>query len=564
MKNIDIDILIGQKFYNDGEYEKCIMTLSQEKFKNNEEILLLIAVSYKILQKYDKALDILAYIVGMNFQYVPAYIQQAYIYKEKQLYIDEIKLLLKLVALIKLQQKNKQILYVEKIAEIYSMLGSAYVKIGNSKKACYYFLLSSALETNNTLKIQEYSNALFSANYIENISDKVLYNFHIKYQKFFYNIIKYDKYYINNYARKLRIGYISPDFHYHPVMAWTLNFLQEFDSSKFEIYCYSTGSEDELTNKLKKLPDIKWRSLKEYTVEKTAEIIHSDGLNILFDLSGHTANNCLPILAYRPAPVQISGVGYFNTTGLNEIDYSLSDKHCVPNKKHTGFMEKVICMPQSHICYTPLVKMPDIRKLPLLKNKYITFGCFNNFNKVNKVVLKMWTKILWEMPSAKLILKSQLFNSEQGIKYVKKIFNKYNLPVERIELRKFATDYLAEYNDIDIALDTYPYTGGVTTCEALYMGVPVITLCGSRHGSRFGYSILKNINLEKCIAYSQEEYISKAIDLANDIDCLRHLRERLRCEMQQSPLMNSKQYMENIERFYQQIWFEYQQNNRKI
>lgn len=564
MKNIDIDILIGQKFYNDGEYEKCIKRLSQKKFQNNEEILLLIAVSYKILQKYDKALNILAYIVGINFQYIPAYIQQAYIYKEKQLYVDEIELLLKLVDLIKLQQRNKQIHYIEKLAEIYSMLGSAYVKIGNSKKACYCFLESSGLEINNMLKIQEYSNSLFTANYIENISNKVLYNLHIKYQNFFSNVVKYDKYYINNYTGKLRIGYISPDFHYHPVMAWALSFLQAFDSNKFEIYCYSTGSEDELTDKLKKIPDIKWRNVWKDTIEKTVDIIHKDGLNILFDLSGHTANNCLPILAYKPAPVQISGIGYFNTTGLKTVDYFLSDKYCLLNRQSTGFQEKVICMPKSHICYTPLQKMPEVGKSPFFTNNYITFGCFNNFNKVNKFILEMWAKILQEMPTAKLILKSQLFNSEQGVKYVKNLLEQYNLSVERIELREFTTDYLVEYNDIDIALDTYPYTGGVTTCEALYMGVPVITLCGSRHGSRFGYSILKNINLEKCIAYSQEEYISKAMDLANDIDCLRHLRERLRCEMKQSPLMNSKQYMENIERFYQQIWFEYQQNNRKI
>ncbi|WP_183863451.1 O-linked N-acetylglucosamine transferase, SPINDLY family protein [Pectinatus brassicae] len=357
---------------------------------------------------------------------------------------------------------------------------------------------------------------------------------------------------------KIKIGYISPDFCMHPVMAWTINLLLEFNREKFEIYCYSSGNEDEFTEKLKKISGVNWRNIKVFLPRQAAENINNDGIDILFDLSGHTANNCLPILAYKPAPIQISGIGYFNTTGLQAVDYFLSDKYCIVDKKNTGFTEKIICMPQSHMCYLPLTKMPEVGPLPYLKNKYITFGCFNNFNKVNSFILQLWAKIMQKLPTSKLILKSQLFNSEQGQKYAIKRLARYGLPIDRIELHEFNKEYLYEYNDIDIALDTSPYTGGVTTCEALYMGVPVITLCGKRHGSRFGYSILKNMGLENSIAYSPNEYIEKTILMIKNIEKLVILRHELRLKMHKSPLMNGKKYMQYIEYIFERI---YSKNN---
>lgn len=553
MKSIDFDILAGQKFYNEGYYAKCVEVLAQDKYLENEDVLLLLASAYKIQGKYEDSLNILAHISEFNPQYVPAYIQQAYIYISKQLYQDEIELLHKIISLIKIQRKNNNTIYVDKLAEVYSMLGSAYVKIGKSKKACSFFLSSSELEKEKQSKIKEYSNALFTANYIYGLSNEALYKLHIRYQKFFDDIKQYDHVKVRQATGKIKVGYLSPDFRNHPVMAWTIKFLLEFNKDKFKIYCYSTGNEDELTEKLKKLPALNWRNINGTLPQQAADYIYNDRIDILFDLSGHTANNCLPILAYKPAPVQISGIGYFNTTGLQSVDYFLSDEYCLPDKKNTGFIEKVICMPQSHMCYTSLEKMPNIAKLPFLKNNYITFGCFNNFNKVNAFILQLWSQILDRMPTARLILKSQLFNSEQGKEYAFEILKKYNLPTDRIELRMFSRRYLNEYNEIDIALDTFPYTGGVTSCESLYMGVPVITLCGKRHGSRFGYSILKNISLENCIAYSPDEYIEKAILLANNREKLTNLRQILRLKMEKSPLMDGKKYMQCIENIFEKI-----------
>ncbi|WP_432748939.1 hypothetical protein NXG61_11835 [Pectinatus haikarae] len=550
-------MLLGQYFYDNGEYEKCIASLSKSKYKYEEKVLLLMAVSYKNLFDYDKAIYIIEHILKKNPEYVPGYIQLAYIYKDKKLYIDEIKLLVKADQFVRQQKQTGQIHDAVYLAEIYSMLASAYVKIGKSKKACRYFLFSSREEEDYTKKIEEYSNALFVLNYIDDINDKAVYKLHINYQKFFNYNMQYHDFDINKSEKKIKIGYISPDFRRHPVLSWTSSLLLNYTKNQFEVYCYSAGAEDDITEKLRKRIDPNWRNIKGLSADKAAELIYDDKINILFDFSGHTANNCLPILAYRPAPVQISGIGYFNTTGLDTVDYFLSDCYCVSDNAASYFCEKIIRMPHSHICYTPLGQMPETADAPCLKNGFVTFGCFNNFNKVNDFILSLWAKILYEIPAARLILKSSIFDNDQGRQYAGKLMEKYEIDAERVVLRSFTKEYLEEYNDIDIALDTYPYTGGVTSCETLYMGVPLISLCGRRHGARFGCSILKNMGADELIAYSAQEYINKAVYLANNIKLIDVYHKTLRNKMNKSFLMDYTSYVKDIENIYKYVWNKY-------
>ena len=274
---------------------------------------------------------------------------------------------------------------------------------------------------------------------------------------------------------------------------------------------------------------------------QAAELIRNDEIDILFDLSGHTANNRLRVAAYRPASVQISGVGYMNSTGLDAMDYFLSDVYCA-GKSSPYFTEKLILLPQSHICYEPPSNLEPVAEPPCIKNRFVTFGSFNQFGKVTDSILRAWKKILDAVPNSRLILKHKIFNRSDGKVFVGERLKYFGFDIARIELRPYTDNHLLEYADIDIALDTFPYTGGVTTCEALYMGVPVVSLYGDRHGTRFGLSILTNVGLEELAVDNIDAYIKRTIELAGDWDLLRILRKNLRGMMKNSPLMDSTNY----------------------
>ncbi len=398
------------------------------------------------------------------------------------------------------------------------------------------------------------------------MNDQEVFKAHSKYNELFENFKTIENRTLNKKS-KIRIGYISPDFRKHVVVFFSFKLLANYDKNKFEVICYAKGSEDGVTSQLKTLVD-GWRNINNLSEDEAAILIKNDEIDILFDLSGHTANSCLPILARKPAPIQISGIGYFNTTGLKAVDYFLTDINCDPIGANDNlFIEKLLRLPHSHFCYTPSDEVPEVEYLsPQEKKGYITFGSFNNFTKVTDEILLMWKKIMDRFNNSKLLLKSSVFNSEYGTEVIKKRLERLGFDLTKIELRGFSADYLEEYNEIDIALDTYPYPGGGTTCDALYMGVPVITLVGERHGSRFGYSILKNIEMEECIAFTKIDYIEKAISLANDTKKLKQWRKILRGKMEKSPLMNGDLYMDSIEQAYIRIYQEYldAENRQKI
>ena len=357
------------------------------------------------------------------------------------------------------------------------------------------------------------------------------------------------------FSRKLRIGYISPDFRLHAAAYFFMPLVRDFDAASFEVTCYARGKRDRVTS-LFRQKGVRWKDISRLSARDAARLIERDGIDILVDLAGHTQGSGLPVLARRPAPVQLTAIGYMATTGLRAVDYFLSDIYCSPwDMGARGFSEKVLRMPHSHLCYAPVLRdMPKSGgEAPFVRNGCITFGSFNNFSKVSDDMLALWRGVLERMKGARLVVKSKICSIAAGRKIVKERLQRFGIPLAQVELRPYSPDYLEQYADIDIALDTFPYTGGVTTCEALYMGVPVITKAGGTHGSRFSTSLLENAGLSQLVARGDMEYVRKAVELADSPDILRRLHRDLRAHVEASPLMDAKGYMKDLEDIYREI-----------
>ena len=394
----------------------------------------------------------------------------------------------------------------------------------------------------------EQGNAIFAAALAENFSAADFQKLYDKYEEYLSDIVPYPKKF---YAHeKIRVGFLSGDFRVHPVMKWAWALIYKLDKNFFTTYCYSARKEYDAITKYVSATVENWRDISSLEDAQAAELIRSDEIDILFDLSGHTSGNRLRVAAYRPATVQISGIGFMNSTGLDCFDYFLTDETCAGDEKF--FSEKMLRLPSSHFCYEPS-KIPDISQAPCTRNGYVTFGCFNQYCKITDSILTAWKKILDAVPSSRLLLKNAILKNDDGKNFVGNRLKRVGIDLARVELRGYTAEYLREYGDVDIALDTFPYTGGVTTCDALFMGVRVVSLYGDRMGTRVGYNILKNIGLEKLAVRSYDEYINLNVALASDWELLKILRRTLRDMMKKSPLMNSKNYLREVEAAFKKI-----------
>jgi protein O-GlcNAc transferase len=359
-------------------------------------------------------------------------------------------------------------------------------------------------------------------------------------------------------SRRLKIGYVSPDFRRHSVNYFIEPALAYHNHEHFEVFCYSDVLRpDTVTERLQRYTD-QWRNIAGKPDERVAELIWKDGIDILVDLAGHTGYNRMLTFARKPAPVQISYLGYPNTTGLSAVDYRFVDAYTdPPGLTDPFYTEKLMRMPESFLCYLPDDDSPPVGDLPALKSGHITFGSFNIFQKVSHETIALWAEILKKLPDSYLIMKSPSFYDQTTRNYATSRFLIRGIAPERIELRARMPsfrEHLDLYNRVDIGLDTYPYNGTTTTCEALWMGVPVVTLAGNTHASRVGTSLLSNIGLPELVAKTTEEYISIAVTLAKDFGRLQSLREHLRHRMTYSPLCDAKRFTTNLEMCYRKIW----------
>jgi len=498
---------------------------------------------------YETALRLLREMQALaGRQSLRSLLLEAYIERERNSLLSE---LMTLERLIRLFGESDDPL----LSDAWSLLGAALSKVGDGALASNAFLQSVEKETDLTKKLVEFSNAIFTLNHVADVSADTMQGLYDRYRALLSDVKPFTR---ECYGHKvLRIGYISGDFRQHPVAYFVYALLKYHDTTRFTVYCYAVNqTNDVLTEQLQRLP-IVWRDVRTKDWAEAARIVRDDEIDILVDLSGHTAGNCLPVLAWQPAPVQICGIGYMNSTGLRNVDYFLSDVHCAPTSDSPYFTEKLLRLPRTHLCYTRPSPFPDILSLPPCRRQgFITFGCFNNYAKITDTMLMLWSQILERVPGTRLLLKHQIFSSKEGRRLAENRLVRLGIDVERVTARGFSDEYLSEYNDVDIALDTAPYTGGLTTCEALYMGVPVITLAGNRHGARFGVSLLNNVGLSDLVAQTPEEYVAIAVELANSPKVINGLRHKLRGMMASSPLMDRLGYVREVEEAYSDIALE--------
>lgn len=448
------------------------------------------------------------------------------------------------------------------LAEAWSLLGSALRKLGENRLAVDALLQSVAIEPNPAQKLVECSNAIFAANSVESYDAAAFQTLYACYNELLAAMMQAcgaQPYPQPTWQHeKIRIGYLSADLRDHAVGQFVRPLLCDYDQDAFEVYVYSLAKrEDDVTAALQK-STTRWQRVAGKSFADIAAMIRADEIDVLFDLGGHSANNALPVFAWRSANVQISGIGYFNSTGLSSCDGFLSDVHCAPEEQSPFFVERLLRLPETHFCYAPFKAFPPVVPPPCLRNGFVTFGCFNNFAKVTDGMLMLWRQILERVPGARLLLKHAIFDSDEGRTYTFERLQKLGWTAEecsRVDVRGMSKDYLAQYGDMDIALDTAPYPGGLTTCESLCMGVPVVTLAprDARHGARFGASFLANIGMAELASETTERYMELAVGLASDQELLTTLRSILRPKMLASPLMDVKRYMRNVEALFQKL-----------
>lgn len=361
--------------------------------------------------------------------------------------------------------------------------------------------------------------------------------------------------------RRLRIGYVSRDFYKHSVAYFLEPILRQHDRAAFEVYCFSTLPEgDEHTERFIELAD-QWRDISTLSEQAATERVYEDRIDILIDLSGHTKGSRLGVFARKPAPMQVNYLGHPATTGLDTMDYRLGDAVTDPPDLVAGhYSETLWQLPDCFLTYQPSSDAPPVLAAPSAANGHITFGSFNNLAKVNDEVIAAWAKVLAAVPNSRLMLKSFALSSVRGRKRIVDGLAAHGIPEARLDLVEWSAgtnEHLSIYNKIDIALDTFPYNGTTTTCEALWMGVPVVCLEGERHSARVGASLLNALGLRELLAGDVDGFVRIAAALAEDPARLTALRASLRERMAASPLLDHAGFTRKLEAAYRDMWRNY-------
>lgn len=360
-------------------------------------------------------------------------------------------------------------------------------------------------------------------------------------------------------TRRLRVGFVSGDFCQHPVAQFLEHVLETLKSDqgdRLELVAYHARPySDAFTERLRSHFS-EWRDVAEHEDEALAEQIRADAIDILIDLSGHTSHNRLAMFAWKPAPVQMTWLGYLATTGVPAIDYLLADPLVLPEALEDAFTERVVRMPKSYLCFTPPEHDAPVAALPALTEGGVTFGSFNNFNKLNEVVLDLWARILREVPDSRLLIKTRQLVDPKMQERVAGFFAERGVAADRLRLFGHVSReaHLAMYGQVDIALDPFPYPGITTTVEALWMGVPVLSLAGDSFMGRQGVGLLTHVGLEDWIAADAEDYLRRAVAHAADLRALGRVRSELRARLQASPVFDRKGFAADFEAVLRQIW----------
>ncbi len=455
------------------------------------------------------------------------------------------------------QHLNKAISSQPDFAEAYYNLASVLIKMGRFREAFGHIHKAVILDPELS------ANRLLNLSYVDDLDRRTLFDLHRLWGE------KIDKKYApKSFAHdrdakasktKIRIGYLSPDFRGHSVGYFIQHIIAGHDKSGFEVYCYANSSKSDMVSEYIESNADRFRRIKELDDDELARLIYLDEIDILVDLAGHTGGTRVAVMPYRPAPVQITYLGYPNTTGLETVDYRISDPY-VDLENGTLYTEKLLRLPECFLCFGCFEEQAINKTSPFEKNGYITFGSFNNLAKLSPSTLRAWAEILERVPDSRLLIKAKGGDDSRVRENIKAEFTRQGGMVERLTLvgrldsRSAHLDY---YNRIDIALDTFPYNGATTTCEALWMGVPVITYAGQAHAQRVSYSILQNIGITEIIATDADQYIDIAARLAADTSELQRLRAEIPGKLRRSILCRPERFIRQLEAAYAGVWEEY-------
>ena len=432
--------------------------------------------------------------------------------------------------------------------KVHEMIGAAFHDLGNSEGAAQAYFNAAKCDKYLRSQRTHYSNYLFNLHYLNGIDNETLAQEHFIYNKLYSS---QERISCNKSTSKISIGYIAPHFVESSAARFYEALLTEYNRNEFIIKCFSLSDDEESFTEFIKSNVDKYIELNNLSIEETAQKIADEGVDILFDLGGHTDGGMtLQIMSYKPAPIQVSGIGYFDTTGLETIDYILTDNYLAPIGHEKFFTEKLLrkssafaFKPSTHMLNSSTFHTPDSR---------LTFGSFNNFMKITDDYLRCVKKILNKVENSTFIMQDTTAISTRKTEMERRL-HQLNMPIDKIEIRLGNDDYLSDYADIDIMLDTFPYNGGTMTATALYMGVPVISIYGTRHSSRFGADILRLAGLTNLIANDTKNYVDLAISLASNPDDLIELKQNLRSRLSKSKLFDTKTFVAELEHHYKRM-----------
>jgi predicted O-linked N-acetylglucosamine transferase (SPINDLY family) len=434
-------------------------------------------------------------------------------------------------------------------------LGSAYKNRGEIDEAIKYYRMASDTKPSDP---GLYSNVLLTMHYRSGMTSRALLAEHLRWGERYARPLTQRTYPFNRIDRspdrKLRVGYLSSDLNMSAVGQFFLPILAHHDRSAIHSVCYADmPMPDAFTSKLKETSD-EWRFVTHSTDDEIADQIRQDNIDILVDLTLHTARSRITALARKPAPVQCTYLAYCSTSGMEQVDYRISDPWLDPPGSDLGaYTEETVFLPETYWCYPPPFQDADVTPSPEDARGHVTFGCLNNFCKVSTEALEAFAQVVVRTPHSRLLLHTFAGSHRDRIL---SIFSRAGADAPQVEFIDFLSteNYFKTYQRIDIALDSFPFNGGTTTCDALWMGVPVVTLSGAIPVARAGVSLLSNAGLTSLIAHSVDEYIQIATALAADRPRLRALRAGLREQMLRSPLMNSERFTRNLELAYRKMW----------
>lgn len=448
-------------------------------------------------------------------------------------------------------------------AEAYNNLGVLYRDAGSISLAieAYERCLKIDLDSRNAGQ-----NRLLAMNYINEGTDDKLYEAHREWGSRFMRLYPQYTSWDNpkDPERALIIGYVSPDYFTHSVSYFIEAPLVYHDYENYKVVVYSAVVKaDAKTNRFRDRVLKKggiWRDIYGVDEKKVANMVREDKVDILVELTGHTANNKLGMMACRPTPVQVTWIGYPNTTGLPTIDYRISDSLADPPDTKQKHVEELVRLPACFLCYTPSPEAGPVASTPALSNGFITFGSFNNLAKITPKVLQVWARILRAVPNSRLIIKCKPFCCDSVRQRFLSALEQLGLDSTRVDLLPLILlnhDHMQAYSLMDISLDTFPYAGTTTTCESLYMGVPCVTMGGSVHAHNVGVSLLNTVGLPNLVAKNEDEYVQQAVQLATDVTALSNMRMSLRDLMSKSPLCDGSKFTRGLESAYRDMWRRY-------